>query len=235
VDHKDEDDDGICDYGCGTVLKPGPDTLIITAESVKVMNGNWATITLMVEQNPGFQGMSLYPVIKDANGNQVFWPWEVDNTNSAFNFDVNVGTMIVLTADEDCTDTGVLLEVCFFIGEEVEVGEYTISFQLYQDECFNEANEIVAVELPTISVNALNAVYGDANGDGTVSLKDALLLRQYLANRDPDTGESSLAVEAGADANGDGTVSLKDALLLRQYLANRDPDTGESTVVLGPK
>lgn len=78
-------------------------------------------------------------------------------------------------------------------------------------------------------------VYGDVNGDGEVTLQDVLLLRRHLANRDPDTGESSVTVEAGADANGDNIINLQDVLLLRRYLANRDPDTGESTVVLGPQ
>ena len=66
-------------------------------------------------------------------------------------------------------------------------------------------------------------------------MKDALLLRQYFANKDPDTGESSIELEPGADANGDGKITLKDALLLRQYFANKDPDTGESSIVLGPQ
>ena len=77
--------------------------------------------------------------------------------------------------------------------------------------------------------------YGDVNGDGEVTLQDALLLRRHLANRDPDTGESSVTAEAGADVNGDNIINLQDVLLLRRYLANRDPDTGESTVVLGPQ
>ena len=234
VDHKDEDDDGICDYGCGTVLKPGPDTLIITAESVKVMNGNWATITLLVEQNPGFQGMSLYPVIKDANGNTVNWVWEADVTNGQLGFDMNVGTMVVLTADANSTNTGVLLEMMFYVGEEVELGDYTISFRLYKGECFNDRGDVVYVSLPTVTVTVHDVVYGDVNGDGNIDIRDVLLLRQYLANRDPNTGESPVEVEPGADANGDGNIDIRDVLLMRQYLANRDPDTGESPIVLGP-
>jgi hypothetical protein len=61
------------------------------------------------------------------------------------------------------------------------------------------------------------------------------MLRTYLANRDPVTGESTLTVGDGADANGDGKVGLADVLLLRQYLVNRNPVTGVSTVVLGPR
>lgn len=233
--HKDQDKDGFCDHGCGTEMKPDPNTLIITAEPVKVLTDNWATVTLWVEQNPGFQGMSFYPVITDANGNQVYWPWEVDITNSAFGFEANVGTMIVLTADENCTGTGILLDVKFFVGEDVAIGDYTISFRLYHGECFNDTDEAVAVDLPVVAVDVLNVVYGDANGDRIINLQDVLLLRRYLANRDPETNESPVAVEAGADANGDNIINLQDVLLLRRYLSNRDPETGESPIVLGPQ
>ena len=81
----------------------------------------------------------------------------------------------------------------------------------------------------------LRFIYGDANGDGTISLMDVLMLRKYLANRNIETNESTMEVEAGADANGDGSIDLRDVLLLRRYLANRDPDTDESTIVLGPQ
>ena len=111
-------------------------------------------------------------------------------------------------------------------------GEYFIGLVL--EEVLNDRLESVPLHMVYSTVKVINMVYGDANNDGLVSLKDVLLLRQHLANRDPDTGVSTVAVEAGADANGDGVINLKDVLLLRKYLANRDPSTGESTVVLGP-
>ena len=218
----------------GTVLAADRGPVVIAAENVRVRTNSWATVTLWVEQNPGFQGMSFYPVITDARGNKVNWSWGVDNDNSDFSFDMNVGTMVVLTSDADQAGTGCLLQMHFFVGEEVKVGEYTISFQLYRDECFNVAGDTLSVALPRVTVNVKDFVYGDVNGDWDVNLRDVLLLRQYLANRDPETGESTVSVEDGADANGDGSVTLQDALLLRQYLANRNLETGESTVVLGP-
>ncbi len=80
-----------------------------------------------------------------------------------------------------------------------------------------------------------SAVYGDANGDGKVDLKDVVLLRQYMANYVYGEETSSVAVKPGADANGDGKVDLKDVVLLRQYMANYSYDTESSTVVLGPR
>ncbi len=57
---------------------------------------------------------------------------------------------------------------------------------------------------------------GDANGDGYVSGKDLILLRQYMAEMDVTLDEDA------ADVNGDGYVSGKDVILMRQYLAEWD-------------
>ncbi len=78
-------------------------------------------------------------------------------------------------------------------------------------------------------------LYGDADGNGTVNLNDAVLIRNYLAHYDYDTGSSTVTVSDGADADGNGTVNLNDAVLLNNYLADYNYDTGESGVVLGPK
>ena len=71
-------------------------------------------------------------------------------------------------------------------------------------------------------------------GNGGVELDDVIILLQYLANYDDETGTSLVDVGDGADADGNGDVELDDVILLLQYLANYDDETGESTVVLGP-
>jgi hypothetical protein len=78
-------------------------------------------------------------------------------------------------------------------------------------------------------------MYGDANGDGAITTRDIVTIRQYLANYDYDTETSTVEVSAGADANGDGSITTRDIVIIRQYLANYDYDTETSTVVLGPQ
>ena len=56
-------------------------------------------------------------------------------------------------------------------------------------------------------------IYGDANGDGTVNMKDVLMIRKYIAELPVD-----IALDA-ADANGDGVVNMKDVLIVRKYIA----------------
>ena len=70
-------------------------------------------------------------------------------------------------------------------------------------------------------VEAIEIVYGDANGDGEVTTRDVTLLQQYMAGWDV-----TLVVES-ADANGDGEVTTRDVTLLQQFMAGWE-------VTLGP-
>ena len=84
----------------------------------------------------------------------------------------------------------------------------------------NEQDEqILAAAEPTATATATNAepvtpvLYGDANGDGVVNMKDVLAVRKHIAD---------LPVEldlAAADVNRDKTVNMKDVLALRQIVA----------------
>ena len=64
-------------------------------------------------------------------------------------------------------------------------------------------------------VDPIPVYYGDANGDGAVTLKDLLITRKYVAGVDAGADFDLLR----ADANADGSVTLKDVLLIRQFVA----------------
>ena len=107
---------------------------------------------------------------------------------------------------------------------------------LVQALSYTEMSDNVAAEnavAPTGSPAAI--MYGDANGDGDVSNKDIVRLKNYLANFDDETGVSTVDLFPGADANGDGAVNNKDIVRLKNYFANYDDETGFSTVSLGPQ
>ena len=58
-----------------------------------------------------------------------------------------------------------------------------------------------------------DVTYGDANGDNTIDVSDALLICQiYLGNVAPTDTQN-----AAADVNGDGAVDVSDALMICQY------------------
>ena len=60
-------------------------------------------------------------------------------------------------------------------------------------------------------------LYGDANEDGNVNMKDVLLLRKYLV------GMQVSFNAVNSDVTFDGNVNMKDVLLLRKYLVGLVP------------
>ena len=73
-----------------------------------------------------------------------------------------------------------------------------------------------ALKHGTVTVKEFSAIlYGDANNDGSVNLKDVLLLRRTVAGAVYD-GELDPVL---ADVNGDKKVDMKDVLYLRRFLA----------------
>lgn len=63
----------------------------------------------------------------------------------------------------------------------------------------------------------ITVIYGDLNGDGSVSVKDNMMLARYLAGW-TDYDETTVAL-AAADLNGDGKVNVKDNMILARHLA----------------
>lgn len=67
----------------------------------------------------------------------------------------------------------------------------------------------------TVDFTVDHTVFGDANGDGKVSIGDVLLVRKYIAGL---IDEDSVNIDA-ADVNGDGRLTIGDVLFIRKYIA----------------
>jgi hypothetical protein len=65
-------------------------------------------------------------------------------------------------------------------------------------------------------------IAGDVDGDGKISTKDLLILRNYFANYNYETGSSTVEISAGADMNKDGNVDTLDVIALRKWLTEND-------------
>lgn len=77
-------------------------------------------------------------------------------------------------------------------------------------------------ELPTPDP----AVTGDVNGDGMVTVDDAILVLRHVAGLDALTGDSLTL----ADANGDKAVDVNDAIVILKSIAN-STNTGAGSVL----
>lgn len=70
--------------------------------------------------------------------------------------------------------------------------------------------------LPTRPTTPGGILYGDANDDGAVNMKDVLLMRKCIAEvQSIDTLNFQ-----NSDVNVDGSVNMKDVLSVRKFIAN---------------
>lgn len=78
-------------------------------------------------------------------------------------------------------------------------------------------------------ITAPAVTYGDINGDKDVSIKDAIMLSQYLADTISLTDEQKAAanVYKSDDEDGSDNINIKDAILLSQFLADMDVELGK--------
>jgi sulfur carrier protein ThiS len=68
--------------------------------------------------------------------------------------------------------------------------------------------------MKTIEINKVEVLQlGDANGDGFVSLRDAIRILRFVA------GEDVEIVEAAADVNGIAGISAGDALRVMRFIS----------------
>jgi len=116
---------------------------------------------------------------------------------------------------EELNETGVILTLTF---EAVKVESFTETEDIITITC----NECLDLTLEDITCNISDyetviMIPGDVNADGTVSGKDLILMRQFVAEI-----EGTVIVEEVADVNADGEINGKDVIVMRQYLAMWD-------------
>lgn len=61
-----------------------------------------------------------------------------------------------------------------------------------------------------------NAVYGEVNGDGDITIVDATLVQKHVVQLETLSADKQIL----ADVNGDNTISVVDATLIQKYIVN---------------
>ena len=192
-----------------------------------VAKGNTVTIDLAIENNPGFCALAI---AIDYNSKYLTL---VSVENKMPSMTMTQGKNIIWDNSSNYTGNGVIARLTFKAANNAPDGDYSVTVRSLS--AANEEFEEVSIGNANAVITVANIIYGDSNGDGKINTVDLAMLRKYLANKDPATGESTVSVGAGADVNGDGKINTVDLAMLRKYLADRDPVTGESSVILGPK
>lgn len=87
-------------------------------------------------------------------------------------------------------------------------------FNFNETWCISGGKAMLKIAL----VNSIDYyVYGDADANGIVDIKDLLLIVQHIASWNVTLSENFYTA---ADVNNDGNIDTKDAVLMSQYLAN---------------
>lgn len=103
-------------------------------------------------------------------------------------------------------------------------GKGSVSFGVYPQNYTNAVVRIISVNAATnkvtdenIAAVKLNYTLGDANGNGTVEISDAVRVLRYIVNsKHPE--EDGTFVEQAADMNGNGTVEVGDVVAILKAL-----------------
>lgn len=120
-----------------------------------------------------------------------------------------------MNIDSGATVKGGIFQITLKVKDTVADGSYTISGIPSLTILNGTAKEEVTctAEAVTITVDSTvsNILLGDANGDGKVNLKDAILVLKGI--------NGGAAVDPTAsDVNKDGKVNLKDAILVLKFV-----------------
>jgi len=130
-------------------------------------------------------------------------------------FDLGAGTFAVATVTPPTqpADTTVANIAPRLLGDALTQYDLTIAFQIIQ------ANTPPEMNVTEEGSTTLTFLRGDASGNGTVSIADALAIAQYLVGiRTVDQIEPINAAGVVHGGAGGDTISIADALAIAQYL-----------------
>ncbi len=189
--------------------------------------GGTVTVDVMLENNPGIWGMALTVNFDPSKLTLV----NVENgtifSDNEWTEGVISGSSYILYFEEsafsDNTANGVIARLTFTVNENARQNDfYDISVDYRVGDVINISFEDIILEVESGGVVISSVLYGDANGDGVINVKDSLILKMYIAGGAADIDDQS------ADVYYDGVINSKDSLLLKKSLAGLG-------AVLGPQ
>ncbi|MCL1873767.1 MAG: cadherin-like beta sandwich domain-containing protein [Clostridiales bacterium] len=196
------------------------DTPKVHVSSVKGRAGEEVTLTVSLENNPGIAGLQLEigydaSVLKIESQTSVRRGSSLDSLMfsglGSKTYEDNPFKVIWAGTSNDHS-IGEILHITFAILETAKDGEYPVTVSYVPSNTRNENGELISLTTSNGSVKVKSLIYGDADGDGDVTVFDVISIMQYL-NDWPITID-----EKAADVDGDGEVTVFDAILIMQYL-----------------
>ena len=174
--------------------EPDPSAAQITVENVTAHAGDEISVKVYVKNNPGFMYMKVR-MYYDPSVLEFLGAENGTVSTDAFEIGAKTGDLMeafIWNTSSDATGDGLLVTLKFKVAENAEVGEYSIKASPVEAYNYNE-DEVTFVGVSS-SINVVDFIYGDVNGDGKINGRDVVKLAKYLAAYNESTGESSVAV-----------------------------------------
>lgn len=207
---------------CGlTRPVPTEGTPYFMVDTTEVMAGNTFTVAVRIGNNPGIASMNLrvhydskvltlQSVKANAFSDVVFGPTSASP----------LGINWVDGLSGDNTTNGVVATLTFSVAEDAALGNTPVAITYTEGSVFDSNLEDVPFATIDGVVHVTKRPSGDADGDGSVTVKDLSKLQRYLA------GWKEVVNERDSDVNDDGWVNNRDLMLLQRYLAGWDVELG---------
>lgn len=187
----------------------------ISVENVSAKVGKEVEVKVKLENNPGITSMRL---ILDYDKDAL--------TMTGFEFGEALASMnrassekytspysfSMYSATQDLKDNGIIAVIRFRVNYNARNGNYKINISYDAADIFNMNDDNIGVNVKAGSVYVDSFETGDVNADGSINMKDIVLLQQVVNDWDVEYNKEA------ADYNSDGKVNMKDIVALQQYI-----------------
>ena len=202
------------------ILLPEADTAQFVVSGGKAYRGQEVQVTVSVRNNPGIVATLLklsydpavLTLVKAEKGGVITGgTFTIGDSLAAIPYTVILEDSLAQT---NYTQDGDLVVFTFRVKADAPLGETAVSVTYDAPSTYDKDLIDRTFTVQNGAVLVAERVPGDASGDGELNVKDATILRRYLAG-----WEGVEIDEICADFNGDGSVDLKDVTLILRYLA----------------
>lgn len=189
----------------------------IVVSSTKGSVGSTVKVTISLQDNPGIITASLN-VGYDATKLQLISAEDTGLLNdSVFSNDLTLNPYVMCWDDALATSNnssnGEIVTLTFKVLQS-DACKTNIVVTFEEDEIYDMNLDPVFFETQNGQVEIVDFIFGDVDGDGVCNIRDATILRRYVAKWDGVTVN-----ELAADVNNDGIVNIRDATILRRHVA----------------
>ncbi len=197
-------------------IEATPNAIIIVS-GARVQRGKTFSVDVSIENNIGLGGAEFSILFDNATltlgavdtsnfpANYTATPLEIANANGKLSF----------AATQNYTKNGTVATLTFTVNAESTAQESAMNVEIPAGTAFiydGNAMKDVIIDKSNSTVRIYDYITGDADGNGSVNVRDVALILQFLADWDVTINQSA------ADGDKNGELNIRDAVRILQYI-----------------